>query len=147
RHALAAEVAIVAGEAVAGLEVEAPVVEAAGEDAVGDLAEPGEVGLAVRAPAFDAPAVALEELVGAAPRRAVTPLDVGDPFRRERLEEGHDELVEWSVAVCGEPAREEQRVDPVLDVLVDERLDQRAVDVDLVDVGLAAPDAHLRVDE
>ena len=78
-HTLAAQVPVVAREAAAGLEVELPVVQAAREHAVVDLAEAREVGLAVRAVALDAPAVALEELVGAAPF-AVALLDVVDAF-------------------------------------------------------------------
>ena len=83
RHAFAAEVAVVAREAAAGREVEPPVVQAAREHAVVDLAEAGQVGLAVRAPTLDAPPVALEELVGAFVRRSVALLDVGDALGRQ----------------------------------------------------------------
>src|SRR6476661_11191642 len=94
RHAGAAQMAIVAREAVTGFQVEAPVVQAAREHAVVDLAEPREVGLAVRAPTLDAPTVALEELVRAFVGRAMALLDVVDALGREPLEERHDELVE-----------------------------------------------------
>ena len=78
---------------------------------------------------------------------AVALLDVRHALGGECLEERHHELVERAVAVRGEPAREEQRVHPVLDVVVDERFDERAIDVDLVDVRLASPEPHLRLHE
>src|SRR4051794_34764973 len=81
RHALGPEVAVVARQAASGREVELPVVEAARQHPVGDLAEPREVGLAVRAPAFDAPAVPFEEFVGALASASMAPLHVRDPLR------------------------------------------------------------------
>src|ERR1700690_3671365 len=113
RHALATEVPVVARETAAAREIEAPVVQAAREHAAVDIAEPGEIGLGVRAPTFDAPSVALEELVGAPTRRAETLLHIRHALRRERFEEGQDELVERPVAVRGEAAREQERVDPI----------------------------------
>src|SRR6185369_12159073 len=98
--------------------------EAAREHTVGDLAEAGQVGLAMRAPTLDAPAVAFEELVGTGASGAVAALDVRDPLERQPLEEGHHELVERAFALSREPAGEEERVHPVLDVLVDERLQE-----------------------
>ena len=57
------EVFVVAGQAFAGGDVELPAVEGAGEDAVLDLAEAGQVGLQVRAAALDAVAAALPGLL------------------------------------------------------------------------------------
>ena len=77
--------------------------------------------------------------------------DVVDALGRQRLEERHHELVEVRGVgpVPDEPARQEQRVHPVLDVAFEQRLDEPAVDVDLVDVrlDLALPRPHLRLDE
>ena len=73
--------AVVAGEAVAGGEVESPVMEAARQHAVVDLAEAGQVGLAVGTEPFDPPSVTLEELVGFAAAFEVAALDVVDPLR------------------------------------------------------------------
>ena len=81
---------------------------------------------------------------------AVAAFDVRDPLRRQRLEERHHELVEVRGvgAVPGEPAREEQRVDPVLDVPFEQRFDQPPVDVGLVDVRLAVATTRTsRLDE
>src|SRR5207248_7237274 len=108
RHACATEVTVVAREAVAGREVEAPVVQAAREHAVLDLGEAREVGLAVRAPTLDPPPVALEELVGALVGSLVALLDICDALDGERFEERHHELVERTFPVRAEAAREKQ---------------------------------------
>ena len=71
---------VVAREAAAGRELELPVVQAAREHAVVDLAEAGQVGLPVGAEALDPPSVALEELVRLLASLAVTALDVRDPL-------------------------------------------------------------------
>jgi hypothetical protein len=101
------------------------------------------------APTFDAIPVALEELVGRAAALTVFPFDVGNPLVGERFEERHDVLVEVRgiVAVPRESTREEQRVDPIFHVTFEERFDERAIHVGLVDVGFAAPHAHFRLDE
>src|SRR6516165_678702 len=86
--------AILARQAAPRLELELPMMEAASEHAVFDLAEPRQVGLPVRAPALDAPTVELEELADAPALLAEALLDIRDPLGRQRLEECHDVFVE-----------------------------------------------------
>ena len=93
-----------------------------------DLAEHGQVGVAVRAAALHDPAAELD--VGLGLGRRVEPahglgLGAPHPLDRQRLEEVVDLLVELAVAPGAEAARQEQRVAPVDGPLGDDRLDQR----------------------
>src|SRR5262249_13593528 len=72
----------------------------------------------------------------------VVALAVRHPLERQTFEERVDVLVVLTLAVCGEPARQEQLIDPVLDVVLDAVLDERTVDVDAVHARLTAPFAH-----
>src|SRR6185437_1787608 len=80
RQPLTPQVLVVAREACARREIELPMVQAAREHAVVDLTEAREVGLAVRAPPLDAPAVGDEELVITLSSLEIGTFDVRDPL-------------------------------------------------------------------
>src|SRR5262249_49281535 len=127
RNRFGAEVPVVAGQALAGGDVELPTVKGAGEDPVLDLPEAGQVGLQVRAAALDAvptalPRLLLRLLLG------VEPLGVLDALGREALEKAVDILVVRTVALRRETAGEKNLVHPILVVPLDARLDERRVE-------------------
>ena len=93
--------------------------------------EPGEVGLHVRAAPLDVVAVELERALGR-PVLGVEALGVLEPLLVQALEPGVDVVVVRAAPARPEAHRQEQLVDPVVDVLADEVLDELAVDEELV---------------
>jgi hypothetical protein len=94
-----------------------------------DLAEHGQVGVAVRAPALDHEPAELDVGLGLGGRVELADrfgLGPAHAFDRERLEEVVEVLVEVALAPRREPARQEQRVAPVDGALGDDGLDELA---------------------
>src|SRR5262249_58118994 len=91
-----------------------------------DDGEPRQVGFQMWTPALHVP-VAEAYILGVRLLLRVPALGVLKPLVRETLEERVDELVVLPNAGSGEPAAQEQRVDPVDLLDVQEMLDERAL--------------------
>ena len=115
-----------AGQAAAAGQVELPAVQLAGQHVAVDDAEPGQVGLQVRAAPLHDPVAERDVLgVGGALVLVVPALGVLQPLLGQALEERVDELVVLADPGRREAAGQEQRVDPVDLVDVEQVLDQR----------------------
>src|SRR5947209_8630284 len=118
-------------QAATGGQLELPAVHGAGEDAVLDFGEAGQVGFQVGAAPLDTVAVAFPQLLHGG-LLGVVALGILQAFGREAFEEVIDVFVISSLTLGLEAAGEKYLVDPVLFMMDDTVLEQGAVDVKAV---------------
>ena len=134
---------VVGREAATGREIELPVVHLALEHPVVHGAEPFEIGAQMRAPLLDHVLAAPKHLVDGLREGRVVALTERHALDRQGLEERVHVFVVRALPMGLEATGEKEIVDPVLDVAFDQRLDQRAVEIDAMEHRLVLPLTHL----